>query len=338
MELPRQARGIVAVTKLPIQRAEWQKAYAVFRDIINLSWNHATRNHREATAMRRLKITHKTEYQFFNTVTLQPHRLLLRPREGPEVHIESSALRIVPANRVKWHRDVLDNAEAVVEFLESTQLLSITSEVVIQHYLENPFDFLFEDYAVNYPFHYLPMDSVDLIPFLQPVYPEDEGAIRNWLALMSLGQPAMPTYALLDLINQAIANRFTYCAREEPGVQTPGQTLAWGQGSCRDFAALFVETCRYLGLGSRFVSGYAHAPATEHWSTTTHAWAEVYLPGAGWIGFDPTNGEVAGGRHIAAAVARHPEAVPPVSGSFIGLTGSGPTLVVDVRVVALSDT
>ncbi|MDT8441172.1 MAG: transglutaminase family protein [Desulfuromonadales bacterium] len=288
--------------------------------------------------MRRLKITHLTEYQFFNPVTLQPHRLLLRPREGPEVHIETSSLMISPAHTVKWHRDVLDNAQAVVEFLEPAELLSITSEVVIQHYMENPFDFLFADYAVNYPFHYVPMDRVDLLPFLQPVYPSDEEAIRNWLNLMGLSQPAMQTYALLDLINQAIATRFTYLAREEPGVQTPGQTLTWGQGSCRDFAALFVETCRYLGLGSRFVSGYAHAPATEHWSTTTHAWAEVYLPGAGWKGFDPTNGEVTGSRHIPVAVARHPEAVPPVAGSFIGLTGSSPKLIVDVHVVALADT
>lgn len=285
--------------------------------------------------MRRLKISHLTEYQFFNTVTLEPHRLLLRPREGADVHIESSSLTISPAHTVMWHRDVLDNAQAVVEFFEPAQFLSIASEVVIQHYIENPFDFLFSDYAIHYPFQYVPADRFDLIPFLQPVYPADEGAIRNWLTMMSLEQPAMPTYGLLDLINQAIANRFTYIAREEPGVQTPGQTLAWGQGSCRDFAALFVETCRHLGLGSRFVSGYAHAPATEHWSTTTHAWAEVYLPGAGWKGFDPTNGEVAGARHIPVAVARHPEAVPPVAGSFIGPAGIFPKLIVDVHVVAL---
>jgi len=285
--------------------------------------------------MHRLRITHLTEYQFFSTVTLQPHRLLLRPREGPEVHIESSSLTISPAHTVKWHRDVLDNAAAVVDFLEPAQNLAITSEVVIQHYVENPFDFLFEDYAVDYPFQYDPMDRVDLNPFLQPSYPGDEGAIRTWLGQLDLRQPTMQTYALLDVINQAIANHFSYAAREEPGVQTPGQTLTLGRGSCRDFAALYVETCRCLGLASRFVSGYAHAPAIEHWSTTTHAWAEVYLPGAGWKGFDPTNGEVAGVRHISVAVARHPEAVPPVAGSFVGLFGPPPKLIVDVRVVAL---
>ena len=102
-------------------------------------------------------------------------------------------------------------------------------------------------------------------------------------------------------------------------------------------ATLFVETCRYLGLASRFISGYAHAPATEHWSATTHAWAEVYLPGAGWKGFDPTNGEAAGRRHIPVAVSRHPEAVPPVAGSFIGPSGSPPKLIVDVHIIALSE-
>jgi len=194
---------------------------------------------------------------------------------------------------VKWHQDVLDNSEAVVDFLEPTQLLSIVSGLVIQHYVENPFDFIFENYAVNYPFHYAPLDIVDLMDFLQPVYPGDEEDIRSWLNLLGLRLPVMETYTLLDVINQAIMNRFAYFAREESGVQTPGQTLAWGQGSCR-----------HLGLVNRLVSGYANAPATKHWSTTTHAWAAVYLPGAGWRGFDPTNGEVAGSRHIGSCLAK----------------------------------
>lgn len=287
--------------------------------------------------MRRLRITHLTEYQFPSQVTLLPHRLLLRPREGPEVRIESSTLTISPAHTVKWHRDALDNAAAVVDFLEFAHSLVITSEVVIQHFVENPFDFIFENYAVDYPFSYLDTDRLDLCPFLPPSYPADTGAVRNWLDQLGLGQPRMPTYALLDAINRAIASGFTYFSREQPGVQSPAQTLAWGQGSCRDFAALFIESCRCLGLASRFVSGYAHVPAIEHWSATTHAWAEVYLPGAGWKGFDPTNGEVTGNRHISVAVAHHPEAVPPVAGSFVGLAGPPPRLIVDVRVVAVTN-
>jgi transglutaminase-like putative cysteine protease len=284
--------------------------------------------------MRRLKISHLTEYRFPAPVTLQPHRLLLRPREGPEVHIETSSLTISPAHTVKWHRDALDNAAAVVEFLEDAAFLAITSEVIIQHYGEAPLDFLVEGYAVDYPFHYVPQERGDLLPYLQPVYPGDETAIRDWLGQLGLEQPAMQTYALLDRLCRTIAGGFAYTVREEPGVQPPSATLACGRGSCRDFAALFMEACRYLGLACRFVSGYAHAPATEHWSATTHAWAEVYLPGPGWKGFDPTGGEVTGSRHIPVAVGRHPEAVPPVAGSFVGPPGA-PALIVDVRVVAL---
>lgn len=285
--------------------------------------------------MLRLKITHLTEYRYASAVTLNPHQLLVRPREGPEVHIETSALRISPSHNVKWHRDVLDNAAAIVDFSEQAQTLSITSEVVIQHYVENPFDFLIEDYAVNYPFDYVSQDRIDLAGFLQPVYPDDEGAVRDWFSRLGVASPCMPTYALLELLNKTIAGQFVYIVREEPGVQTPGQTLNLGSGSCRDFAALLVEACRHLGLAGRFVSGYAHLPATEHWSTTTHAWAEIYLPGAGWKGFDPTAGEVTGSRHISVAVARHPESVPPVSGSFVGPSGAVPTLLVDVRVVSI---
>jgi len=285
--------------------------------------------------MRRLQIKHLTEYRFASPVTLQSHRLLLRPREGPEVHIESSGLRIFPDHNVTWHRDPLDNATAVVDFLESAPTLSIASEVIIQHYGETPLDFLVENYAVNYPFHYVPRDRADLLPFLQPVYPGDEGAIGDWLGRLGLERPALQSYVLLDQLCRTIAGRFTYAARDQPGVQAPAQTLARGAGSCRDLAALFVETCRYLGLASRFVSGYGHLPASEFWSTTTHAWAETYLPGAGWKGFDPTCGELTGSRHIPVAVARHPEAVSPVTGSFVGPQGSAPTLVVDVRVAAL---
>lgn len=128
-----------------------------------------------------------------------------------------------------------------------------------------------------------------------------------------------------------------YQVREAEGVQSPATTLASGSGSCRDFAALFIEACRYLGLAARFVSGYLHMPDDESGNASTHAWAEVYLPGPGWKGFDPTSGVVTGNQHIPVAVARHPEAVPPVSGSFIGPLGQAPSLKVAVRVAALAD-
>lgn len=281
--------------------------------------------------MRRLQISHVTEYQFSMPVTLLPHRLLLRPRESHNVRIESSFLEITPAHTLQWKRDVLDNSVGLVSFSEAADRVHIASKVVIQHYEDNPFDFLVDDYAVFHPFRYAPEEQAELAPFLQPVYPADQAEVRRWLEGLGLGL-SMQTFTLLDRLNREIASRLSYRMREEQGVQTPAATLSLQSGSCRDFAALFIEACRGMGLASRFVSGYLYSAAIEAGNASTHAWAEVYLPGAGWKGFDPTTGEVTGNRHIATAVARHPEAVPPVAGNFIGPAGLRPFLSVTVRV------
>jgi transglutaminase-like putative cysteine protease len=285
--------------------------------------------------MRRLNIHHVTEYQFSGPVSLLPHRLLLRPRENHNVRIESSVLEIFPAHSLQWKRDALDNSVAVVAFPEPADRLRICSNLVIQHYEENPFDFLVDDYAVIHPFDYAKREQADLAPFRKAVYPADREAVQRWLDALGLLRP-METFTLLDRVNRELVSRFFYQMREEPGVQPPAQTLAHNSGSCRDFAALFMEACRHLGLASRFVSGYLYTSDTDTGNASTHAWAEVYLPGAGWKGFDPTSGEVTGNRHIAVAVARHPEAVPPVAGSYIGPSGQPPALNVAVRVSALA--
>jgi transglutaminase-like putative cysteine protease len=281
--------------------------------------------------MRRLQINHITEYRFPSPVSLLPHRLLLRPRENHNVRIESSMLDIFPAHTVQWKRDVLDNSVAVVAIAQPTDLLRIASSVVIQHYDENPFDFRVDDYALMHPFAYTQSDRVELDPFLQPVYPGDREAVIQWLEDSGWRQPTQ-TFTLLDWINRGTAAGFSYQIREEQGVQSPGETLRRRSGSCRDFAALFAEACRYLGLASRFVSGYLFTWAGDDDNASTHAWAEVYLPGAGWKGFDPTSGEVTGDRHIAVAVARHPEAVPPVAGDYVGTAQQCPLLNVTLRV------
>ncbi len=285
--------------------------------------------------MRRIKIDHVTEYVFPSVVTLLPHRLLLRPRENHNVRIETSVLDITPAHTLQWKCDVLDNSVALISFGEPANRLRVGSSVVIQHYEENPFDFLVDEYAVLHPFGYAEAERAELAAFLQSVYPTDQAALQGWLDGLGLAQP-QETFALLDRINREIASRFVYQMREAPGVQPPSVTLASNTGSCRDFAALFMEACRCLGLASRFVSGYLFAPATEAGNASTHAWAEVYLPGAGWKGFDPTIGEVTSNKHIAVAVARHPETVPPVAGSFLGPAGQQPLLQVAVQVSALS--
>ena len=284
--------------------------------------------------MRRLSINHVTEYRFAQVVTLLPHRMLLRPRENHNVRIEASILDIAPTHSVQWKRDVLDNSMAVASFPEPADFLRIFSGVVIQHYDDDPLDFRVDDYAVDLPFAYAIEDQLELAPFQEMIYPSDRDAIQDWMGSLGLVRP-METFLLLDQLTKEISDRFSYEIREEPGVQPPALTLTRNCGSCRDFAALLIEACRRLGLASRFVSGYLQTFDASSGNGATHAWTEVYLPGVGWKGFDPTIGEVTSNRHIAVAVARHPEAVPPVAGSFIGPIGQTPSLHVAVRVDAL---
>lgn len=284
--------------------------------------------------MQQLKVSHLTEYTFADFVTLEPHRLLLRPREGHDIRILSSRLDISPAYEIRWHRDVYDNNVATVSFLEAASRLSIFSEITLEHYHESPLDFVVADYAVNYPFQYQAREEADLAPYLQPNYPADQEFLNAWLLQTGMGQLQVESYVLLDNLSKWISQNLNYNMREEPGVQSPSETLTGGGGSCRDYAALFMEICRQLGLACRFVSGYLHAPSTETGNGHTHAWAEVYLPGPGWKGFDPTSGELTGKQHIPVAVARHPEWIPPVAGSFVG-SAQTPALTVNVQVNAL---
>ena len=281
--------------------------------------------------MHRLSVSHLTEYVFSENVSLGPHKLLLRPREGHDIRITSSKLSISPGHMVRWHRDVYNNSVATVTFTETTSRLSIYSEVNIEHYDDMPMDFVIEDYAVNFPFLYLSEEEADLIPYQRPNYPGDSGYLQNWLQQFDINEGEIQTYTILDSLNKWVYQNFTYQVREEPGVQTPYETIVKQSGSCRDFAALLVEATRCLGLASRFVSGYLHSPSTETGNGSTHAWAEVYLPGPGWKGLDPTTGELTDRRHITVAVTRHPEWAPPVSGSFFGST-QVPELHVNVTV------
>ncbi|MFT5699162.1 MAG: transglutaminase-like putative cysteine protease [Desulforhopalus sp.] len=272
--------------------------------------------------MQRYKIIHRTYYNYSVEVSLGPHTLLLRPREDHELRIESFVLKTTPLSTLFWHRDVEGNSVAIANFDLPTAQLVIESEVVIQQYNESPLDFMVADYAMVYPFTYQADDKVLLSPYM--ALPEDEAinVVNMWIATFWQTSEQIQTYTLLQRLAAHIYKTLSYQVREEPGVQTACRTLSCGTGSCRDFALLFMEAARCLGLASRFVSGYIHAPLMSHVIGTTHAWAEVYLPGAGWKGFDPTIGEIAGPDHIALAVARLPESVPPVAGAFVGDSGS----------------
>lgn len=272
--------------------------------------------------MQRYKIIHRTYYNYSGQVFLGPHKLLLRPREDHELRIESFVLNITPSANLLWHRDVEGNSVALANFDVPTSQLVIESEVVIQQFNEAPLDFLVADYAVNYPFFYQADDKILLSPYMELPVGETIEIINKWTANFLKSSEQIQTYTLLQRLTEYIFQTLSYRIREEPGVQTALQTLSCGTGSCRDFAMLFMEAARCLGLASRFVSGYLHAPLMTHQIGATHAWAEVYLPGAGWIGFDPTIGKMVGTDHIAVAVARLAESVPPIEGTFVGAQNS----------------
>ncbi len=272
--------------------------------------------------MRRLKILHRTYYNFSRSVLLQPHRLLLRPREGPGLHIESSSLQILPAAQIRWHRDVYDNCVATATFTSAAAHLAIVSECVVQQFDETPLDFLMDESAVDYPFAYDAETTQVLGPYLRRLPQIERTVLGTWIEEFWRPGEAVQTFALLDRLCTGIQKSLTYQIREAAGVQSAVDTIARGVGTCRDFANLFMELARYLGLAARFVSGYLNSPFADGSSGTTHAWAEVYLPGAGWKGFDPTNGQIAGSRHIAVAVAGLPEVISPVTGAYLGPAGA----------------
>lgn len=286
--------------------------------------------------MRRLHIDHLTVYRYRHPVVLLPHDLLLRPREGAHIRIETATLDIAPAaHSLRWRRDAYDNALAQVSFQEPARRLSIRSLVTLQNWQDRPLDFLVADTAVRYPFRYEAEESLALGAYLAPAFGQDRACVSAWLGKFWRPGLSVETYVLLDTVNRAVAQEFEYLSREQPGVRTPAETLREGSGSCRDLATLFIEACRCLGLAARFVSGYLYSPWHDSQGGATHAWSEVYLPGAGWIGFDNTSGLLVGPDHIPVAVNRHPEAAPPVAGAFLSPGAETPTMEISVRVVEL---
>jgi transglutaminase-like putative cysteine protease len=281
--------------------------------------------------MKRIKITHQTEYLYKVPVTLLPHRALVRPREGHDVHIESSRLVISPHAGVRWLRDIYGNSIAMLEFYEQTDRLSVLSEVVVNHFDEYPLDFLIDPEAISYPFLYSMEEEAELIPYRLASFPRDGAQLRDWLSDLYTPGKLINTFELLSSLNTRIHEKFLYMRREESGVQTPAETIGLGSGSCRDYAVFMMESARQWGFGARFVTGYIQMNEGQHGST--HAWTEIYIPGAGWRGFDPTNDKVAGAEHVSVAVARDPEKASPLSGLWQGPRDAFNGMNVSVEVV-----
>jgi transglutaminase-like putative cysteine protease len=269
----------------------------------------------------RLSIEHQTVYRYARPVEFHTHRLMIRPMEGHDVQIRSSELQIQPAHQIRWIHDAFDNSIALLTFTEPASELRVVSRVTVEQYNTNPFNFVLEPHVSGIPFQYQPDESIDIAPFLKRQCPEDDEVIRNWIRPFLDLHGRAKTMDFLTALTRSVPMFFSYQPREEPGVQTPAQTLKQRCGSCRDFALLFMEAARYLGLAARFVSGYLCQSSDQRYSIisgATHAWAEVYLPGAGWKGFDPTCGILAADLHVRVAVARQPAQAPPVSGTYVG--------------------
>lgn len=291
--------------------------------------------------MPMLSIHHRTSYSFRENVSLSPHRLMLRPREGRELRLLSHEILTSPMAELNWSNDVFGNTIASATFPTRSDNLVVDSFAMVD--LKAPawpvFDIAAS--AISYPFQYADVDWTDLGALTVQQYEDIDGRLAAWTRGFVAGSPT-DTLSLLKDISLGIASSISYQSREEEGTQAPLRTVDRGWGSCRDFAVLFVEAVRSLGFGARIASGYLFNPEETATGSTndgsTHAWAEVFVPGAGWITFDPTNRSMGGANLIPVAVTRDIATAIPVSGSFVGGADAFISMNVTVTVKATDGT
>ncbi len=293
--------------------------------------------------MTRLHVSHVTTYRYRRPVAFGEHRLMFRPRDSHDLRLLESSLVIEPPAQVRWMHDVFSNSIAIASFEGQAETLRFESEIVIEHYgLSDP-DFPIESWARRFPFSYSSDEIPDLGRTIERHYPDPEGRVDTWARGFVNGSSGeVDTTALLARMTRAIMESFAYRRRYAVGVQTPVETLELGGGTCRDLALLMMEAARSLGLAARFVSGYLYDPAVDSAAAQeslkgggdTHAWVQVYLPGAGWVEFDPTNGLVGGANLIRVAVARDPAQALPLQGSYFGAPEDFIDMAVEVKVTA----
>lgn len=283
--------------------------------------------------MKKIRITHETQYNYNQPVTFGLHRALMRPREGHDVHIDRGRLVIEPKASVRWVRDLDANSVAKITFTEPAEKLRILSEVDVDLYDEQLVECHVDERARLFPFQYPFNEHLALVPYRLPSFPQDGPALWHWLRDLYQPGQLIDTLELLRNLNTRIFEAFQYSRREDPGVQTPSETISLGSGSCRDYAVLMMEAARHWGLAAQFVTGYVQMGEGQHGAT--HAWTEIYIPGAGWKGYDPTNNKLAGDEHISVGVAPHHAQASPLSGSWSGPADAFESMNVSVQVVAL---
>ena len=286
-----------------------------------------------------LHVRHKTIYTYREPVQFGEHRLMSRPRDSHDLRLIDTAMAITPEpSAIRWIHDVFGNSIAIVSFTQTAPELIFESTFRAEHYPATSRELVVESYAQKFPFSYSSEDTTDLGRTKERHYPDPEHKIDAWAREILESVPGGGTLDVLIAMTTAIKSKFQYLARATEGVQSPLETLAYGRGSCRDFAVFMMEAVRTLGLAARFVSGYLYdenligAEGGMVGSGETHAWVQVFLPGAGWVEYDPTNA-LAGGRNlIRVAVARDASQAVPLQGSFHGLTDAFLSISVEVTV------
>ena len=288
----------------------------------------------------RYDITHTTVYSYRQPVTFGEHRVMFRPRDSHDLRVLATDLDIWPDSDVRMIQDPHSNSIALVQPLAPADELKIVGTFTIEHAHSNNLELPLAPSAEIFPFAYDVDERFDLEHYLRPAHDDPGGRLTAWARQFIRTDGPTGTRDLLIAMNQHIRAHLRYAARDEEGTQEPNVTLELGSGSCRDFALLMMEAGRRLGIATRFVSGYLYDPALDggpdgatHGAGYTHAWLQAYLPGAGWVPFDPTNNLLGSSQLIRVGVARHPSQAAPISGSWFGESGDyvGMTVTVTVQ-------
>jgi transglutaminase-like putative cysteine protease len=285
-----------------------------------------------------LSVTHLTTYRYKRPVSFGEHRVMFRPRDSYDQKLIEASLAVTPQpSDLRWLHDVAGNCIAIVEFDgRKAEELRFESQIRLDHSPDKVPDFRIEDYARTYPFSYRAEEMPELVPAIERKYSDPDQAVYRWVRKFLHNGRATDTAKLLMTLTAAIKEGFAYERRYEPGTRDPALTLKLGRGSCRDLALLMIEAVRSLDLAARFVSGYLYVADRDGPKNvgggSTHAWCQVYLPGAGWVEFDPTNGIVGNHDLIRVAVARDPAQAVPLAGTWRGAKADYLGMAVDVRV------
>ncbi len=289
-----------------------------------------------------LTIHHKTEYRYAHPVAFGEHRIMLRPRDGHDLRVLSNNLEIVPEPMsLRWIHDVFGNSVAIATFDERAETLSFVNTATVEHNPAEEFALTADDPAYFYPFLYDNEEFPDLVQFIKPQYGDPEGELSAWARNYLDAEGPTPTFNILSGMTYGIRKAFSYRKRHEHGTQHPLDTLQTRSGTCRDYALFMIEALRRLGIAARFVSGYISIPggrAHGHvGGGSTHAWVQVYLPSAGWIEFDPTNGIVGTRDLVRVAVARDPGQAIPLHGTYLGSADAFVGMDVSINVVSADE-